>query len=258
MKSKTAAIILPISILLAACGSFATPAPTLDVNAVNTAIVGTTVAQLSGQFTQTALAAPTNTPASIETLASVPTLALPTLAGDISSGTSPTVDAAALPTFSFVTTPGTNNTITSGLTPFAGVTPLATAAQNISSGQPASTASGCNDSLFVTETLPDGSSVVAGNGFTKAWEIKNTGTCTWNAGYTFAFLPDVSNSAIKGYDITIKTTDTFTKPGHSQSFIVKLTAPSASGEYKAYWKMKDGTGNYFGSRVYFDIIVKQP
>ena len=104
-KRSTRQVLLNLfaaAVLLTACNVGATPAPTLDINAMNTAIVGTTVAQLSGQFTQTALAAPTNTPAPINTQAAVPTLALPTLAG--SSAASPTLDAAALPTFSFVNT----------------------------------------------------------------------------------------------------------------------------------------------------------
>src|SRR5512141_2990022 len=96
---QTLLVLLTAALLLTACNvGGATPAPTLDINAMNTAIVGTTVAQLSGQFTQTALAAPTNTPVPTETQATPPTL--PSLAA-----TSATLDAAALPTFSFVNTP---------------------------------------------------------------------------------------------------------------------------------------------------------
>jgi len=246
MSLKLLAFLLVGSLLLSSCNAGATPAPTLDVNAVNTAIVGTTVAQLSAQFTQTALAVPTDTPASLETPTpnNIPTLVLPTLPD--SSGASPTLDPAALPTFSFVNTPIT----------VAGSTPIATSIPPSAGQVNNSTASGCNDALFVGETLPDGSVIGAGKKFTKAWQLQNTGSCTWDDGYVFAFLPDVSSSAILGYDITIHTTDEFTKPGHSQSFIIKLTAPATAGEYKGYWKMKTDTGTYFGPRVYFDIVVK--
>ena len=244
MKPKPIFFILITAVLLAACGSSATPTPVVDVNAMNTAIVGTTVAQLSGQFTQTALAAPTNTPAPTETQSTVPTAALPTLA----NGPTATLNPAALPTFSFVNTPVAGNTLA------AGVTPLVTPISN-NSGQ-VGTAFGCNDGLFIGENLPDGSVIKTGADFAKSWEIKNTGTCTWDEGYTFAFLRDVSSSGIKGYDIVIKAADEFTKPGHSQSFIIKLTAPTTAGEYKGYWRMQDDSGNYFGPRVYFDIVVK--
>jgi hypothetical protein len=39
--------------------------------------------------------------------------------------------------------------------------------------------------------------VRAGREFTKAWEIKNTGTCAWDEGYVFAFQPSLSSSAMK-------------------------------------------------------------
>ena len=242
MRSKLIFTCFMVATLLAACGSSTTPTPVIDLNAVNTAIVGTTVAQLAGQLTQTALAAPTNTPAPTEAQANVPTLTLPTLDASVAS---PTINPAALPTFSFVNTPVVVNTLAPGLTPTL----------NTSSGQP-STAFGCNDGLFIGEDLPDGSVVKADKQFTKSWEIRNTGNCTWDEGYSFTFLANVSSTEIKGYDIVIKATDEFTKPGHSQSFIVKLTAPSKAGEYKGYWRMQDDSGNYFGPRVYFDIVVK--
>ena len=229
---KTLPALLTVSLLLTGCNIGATPAPTLDVNAVNTAVVGTTIAQLAGQMTQTALVAPTPTSTSLPA-ASLPTFALPT-------------DANALPTISFNSTPLSNPT------PVAGFTQLATSVPANS----LSTASGCNDASFVGETLKDGSVIKAGEKFTKAWELKNTGTCTWDKGYVFTFLADVSNSAIKGYDIAINNSDEYTKPGNSQSFIVKLVAPDASGEYKGYWKMRADDNTYFGPRVYFDIVVK--
>ncbi len=243
MKPKFTLTLLLPTVLLAACGSSATPTSTVDINAMNTAIVGTTVAQLSGQFTQTAIAAPTNTPAPTEAQAAVPTVSLPTLTN--AGGATPTVDPAALPTFSFVNTPVVSNTLAPGVTPTL----------NTSTGSQ-STAFGCNDGLFIGENLPDGSVIKSGAGFAKSWEIKNTGTCTWDEGFSFTFLPGVSSAEIKGYNIVIKAADEFTKPGHSQSFIIKLTAPTKAGEYKGYWRMQDDSGNYFGPRVYFDIVVK--
>jgi len=122
MRSKLIFTCFMLAALLAACGPSTTPTP-VDLNAVNTAIVGTTIAQLSGQLTQTALAAPTNTPAPTEAPANVPTLVLPTLDTSVAS---PTINPAALPTFSFVNTPVVANTLAPGITPTL----------NTSSGQP--------------------------------------------------------------------------------------------------------------------------
>ena len=58
---RTFLILLTAALTLAACNVGATPAPTVDVNAINTAANATAMAQISAQLTQTALDAPTNT-----------------------------------------------------------------------------------------------------------------------------------------------------------------------------------------------------
>jgi hypothetical protein len=236
-------ILLTLTLALAGCNVGATAAPTIDANAINTAALATAMAQVSAQQTMTALVAPTNTPPPTTGPVSLATVGLATAAG-----ASPT--AGGLPTVSFNTTPNANTT------PLVGFTQLATSIAPTSAGGIGTTAAGCNDGAFVGETLPDKSEIKAGKDFTKAWEIKNTGTCTWDEGYVFAFQPDLSSTAIEGYDIAINNSDEVTKPGHSQSFIIKLTAPSTAGEYKGYWKLKDDKGTYFGPLVFFDIIVK--
>src|SRR5512141_2699521 len=146
------------ALILAGCNVGATPAPTLDVNAINTAIVGTTVAQLSLQFTQTAQAQPTPTPAPTETPVSLPTFALPTVAG------APTT-SGAIPTISFNTTPVAN-------TPIAGFTQLASPIP--AGGATVALGDACNNSAFVADvTIPDGTVMKPGKDFVKTWSIKN-------------------------------------------------------------------------------------
>ena len=60
MKTKLTLFVL-LFLLLTSCTAGAPPAPTVDVNAINTAAVATAMGQLSAQFTQTALAAPSAT-----------------------------------------------------------------------------------------------------------------------------------------------------------------------------------------------------
>jgi len=224
--------LLTSALTLTACNLGSTPAPTVDVNAINTAAVETAMGQLSAQFTQTALAGPPAT--------SIPT----NTAANLSTAVPPTAGTpGALPTVSF------NSTLLPGFTPLASPVPPT------SSGS-ASTASGCNDAAFTGENLPDKSEVTAGNEFTKSWELLNTGTCTWEIGYVFSFLAAESTSGIEGYDIAIRADDETTDPGHSQTFVVKLIAPENPGEYFGYWKLKDKDGRFFGPRVFLDIIVK--
>lgn len=240
-------ILMTVTLTLAACNVGAAPAPTIDANAINTAALGTALAQISAQQTMTALAAPSATALPASTPISLSTVSLPTAGGVL-----PTANpGGALPTLSFNTTPQANTTPLAGFTNVAG-SPIAPT----SGGIIGDTKSGCNDGAFVGETLPDKSVVGAGKNFTKAWEIKNTGTCNWDEGFVFAFQPDLSSPGIEGYDIEINNKDEITKPNHSQSFIVKLTAPTTPGEYKGYWKLKTDDGTYFGPLVYFDIVVK--
>jgi hypothetical protein len=235
--------LLIAALALAGCNVGATPAPAIDANAINTAAFQTAMAQISAQQTMTALAAPSATQMPTTAPISLGTSSLPTAAA------SPTGNAGALPTVSFNTTPNSNTT------PLAGFTALVTPVVPTSSGL-GNTAAGCNDGAFVGETLPDKSVVAAGREFTKAWQISNTGTCPWDEGYVFAFQPDLSSSEIDGYDIVIDDSDEVTRPNHSQSFVVKITAPSTPGEYKGYWKLRADDGTYFGPLVYFDVVVR--
>ena len=230
-------ILLVCALALTACNLGSTPAPTVDVNAINTAAVETAMGQLSAQFTQTALAGPSATAIPTNTAVNLSTAALPT------AGTPLATTSGVLPTVSF------NSTLLPGFTPLASPLPPT------SSGS-VSTASGCNDAAFTGENLPDKSEVTAGKEFTKSWELLNTGTCTWEIGYVFSFLAAESTTGIEGYDITIKADDETTDPGHSQSFVVKIIAPDKAGEYFGYWKLKDKDGKFFGPRVYLDVIVK--
>src|SRR5512134_1543712 len=119
---QTLLILLTAALILTACNVGAEPSPTLDVNAINTAIVGTTVAQFSAQFTQTALAVPpTNTPLPTETPQDLPTFALPTV--------------------SFNITP----TVAGAVTPLPGFTQIASP---VASGPTQALGDACNNSVF--------------------------------------------------------------------------------------------------------------
>ena len=225
-----------LAIILSSCSLGATPVPTEDPGVIQTQAVSIVFTQVAMQQTQTALAIPP-TPASTNTPL-------------------PTVTLGVLPTFAPV---GGVNTPFAFNTQLPGLTPLASPFATISNIATFTTKNGCNDGIFIGETAPkDKDEVKAEKDFSKGWTIFNSGTCVWDEGYSFAFLPDSSSSELKGYSIVLKkdAPAEYTKPQHSQTFIVKLTAPKAAGEYKGYWKMKDDAGNAFGPLVSVWIIVK--
>jgi hypothetical protein len=247
---RTLIALLTAALLLTACNAGATPAPTLDVNAMSTALVGTTVAQIAAQFTQTALSAPTNTavPAEIQ---STPTIAsLPTL--DLSGAASPTVDAAALPTFSFVNTP-----VTSVDTPVAGATQVVVLP---TSQAPATTALGdaCNNLAFEGDvTVPDGETIKPGTNFQKIWAVRNTGTCLWDDGYALVYIAG-SKPDLDPYNFEFKKSNDFVKGGAGVNIAINLTTPCAPGKYEGHWRMRNDKGYYFGSilSVYVTVVEK--
>lgn len=218
---------LVIAVSLTSCNIGKAPEPTQDVNAIYTAAAETTIAQFSAQQTQTAQALP---PTPLPSPTALPTLTPP-----------PTFPVSGGTPFTF-NTPG-------AFTPIA--SPFATLG---SGGGSSSTANGCNDALFTgVETVPDKTVMKPEQTFSKSWEFKNTGTCTWDDGYVFAF---VSGDQMGGSNITILKKEDFVAPGKNQTFIVKMVAPKAPGEYVGYWRMKSDAGAFFGTRVFVDIVVK--
>jgi hypothetical protein len=118
-------------------------------------------------------------------------------------------------------------------------------------------ASTCNWAKFVYDaTVPDGTSFAPGASFTKTWRLKNIGTCVWTTSYSLVFVSGDPMGATGATALPIEV-----KPGESADLSVNLTAPSASGHYRGYWKLKDASGATFGigssaaSAFWVDIFV---
>ena len=175
MKKQAMILLLVTALTLTSCNMGATPAPTIDANAINTAAYSTAVAQFFAGMTQTALAMPsatisiTNTPISLATFPA--------------SGSPVAGVNAGLPTVSFNSSPNT--------TPLAGFTPLAVGSPAVAGAKPPTAALGdaCSNNAFEGDiTIPDGSVLEAGLNFTKTWKIRNTGSCTWDEGFSLVYI----------------------------------------------------------------------
>ena len=233
-------VLLTASLALAACNVGATPAPTVDVNAINTAAVATAMGQISAQLTQTALAVPTNTLPPIVTPLPLVTSAQPT------AGASPIGGATnALPTLSFNTTPNTTQAV--GFTPIGtSVAPVSTAVLGDS----------CNNSVYVADvTYPDNTVVRPGTNFQKVWRVQNTGTCLWDDGYKLAFI--AGDRALDPVSFEFRDSEDFVSGGETADLGVELTAPVAEGTYSATWRMQSDNGVFFGTMLTVVIVVKR-
>jgi len=241
---QIAILLLTAALFLTSCNIGATAAPTTDVNALSTAIVQTTVAQISAQFTQTALVAPTNTP-------EANTLVLPTL--DVSGGAaSPTIDVASLPTFSFSDT--AVPTVAVGVdTPTVGPTPV-----TLPSVAPSNAlGDACNNNVFISDvTIPDGSVLKPGFNFQKIWAVKNTGSCTWDEGYALVYIGG-SKPDLDPYDFIITKKSDFVAGGAGVNLTINLTTPCKPGKYEGHWRMRNDQGYYFGWILSVYVEVKE-
>jgi hypothetical protein len=121
--------------------------------------------------------------------------------------------------------------------------------------QPTNQTSSCDIGTFVRDvTVPDGKSFAAGEEFTKTWEIKNNGTCTWNENYLVIFYSGTQLAEDAQYKFTTEDIE----PGENVQISIPMTAPTTMGEFTSYWILRNDLGqNFFvdGSSIYAQIQV---
>lgn len=217
--------VLLASVVLSACGAeTGTEVPTLDVNAIMTAGVGTFIANM--YQTQTAQALLVTNTAS-PTITSSPTTPPPT-------GTQAPI-------------------ILNPILPTVFKSPTATGTQFTPTPNPGLLASGCNNlRLLRDESIPDGTVVKPGATFTKVWKVENNGTCNWVILYRLVF---VGGDRMDGEPPALGK---IIVPYGWPDLSIKLTAPNKPGKYTGIWRMGTQSGTPFGSNLTVSIIVGSP
>lgn len=230
-KSSWLAVILALSLILSACNFGQEPEPTPDVGAIFTAAAETVMAEFSLELTQTALAAPTAT--------QTPTSAPPTFAVVSPGAGSPAAPATTpLATFGIGTQPAA-----------PGVLPTITSAIVV---VPTQAAAVCMNSEFVADvTYPDGTVVQDNANLAKVWSIKNSGTCTWDDGFS---LQPITGDA-KGTWV-IDEDKEFVEPGEIIEIQIDVKTPSTGGEWGGCWKMQGDNGQFFGTPLCLLVVVE--
>jgi hypothetical protein len=225
MKSKTISkprwifpglMVLALSLILAACSTPGTPAPTGDP--VEQAMQ-TLQAQATQEYYQTVVAQLTATaPVIVNTPTPNPT-AINQIPTDV-----PTVTVTQIPATPTQPAPTAIPATPTRIPPTA--TPIP-----------------CYQVTFVQDiTIPDGTKIVAGNSFTKTWRIRNSGSCTWDTRFDIAFVDGTQMSSTKVWDLAKEV-----KPGETVDISIDLTAPTTVGSYQAYFQMVNPNGGRFGT-----------
>ncbi|MGE5375705.1 MAG: NBR1-Ig-like domain-containing protein [Bacteroidota bacterium] len=136
----------------------------------------------------------------------------------------------------------------------ATITPLAYA--TFTSVPPLPPVTRCDAASFISDvTYPDGSIVAPGSGFTKIWRVQNTGTCAWNSSYALVYVGGESFSTPGAVSIPGTVA-----PGQTVDLAVNLIAPTRSGSFVGYWKLRNSSGTLFGvgngdASIYLDVRV---
>ncbi len=112
----------------------------------------------------------------------------------------------------------------------------------------------CIDKMkFIKDvTIPDNTIVEAGKPFTKTWQIKNSGTCTWDQSYHLVFQKGDRMSAKTKIDLPESVS---VKPDDTIEISIYMIAPEKSGQYAGYWMMEDPKGNFFGTGENYDKAI---
>ncbi len=100
-----------------------------------------------------------------------------------------------------------------------------------------------NESPLDTATFTPGQSIP------KWWEMRNTGTTTWGAGYKWVFVRGERMGA--STEINVGTV----APGQVARLQVNLTAPADSGTHWGYWRLRNAQGTYFGKEVWVKVTI---
>jgi transcriptional regulator with XRE-family HTH domain len=93
-----------------------------------------------------------------------------------------------------------------------------------------------DESTFVSETPPDGSTVPCGATFTKTWKIRNSGSVPWHGRRLRRVGPTTGPWTLTSARFT-PIPDT--EPGETVSISVQLKAPQMETAAVAQWKMVD-------------------
>jgi hypothetical protein len=119
---------------------------------------------------------------------------------------------------------------------------------------PVKTEAGCTlDSQFVTDvTIPDGTMMSPNAAFVKTWQVRNSGTCDWEAGFQLVF---VSGDQMGGpASVSLPAV----AAGGETDVSTSLVAPNSYGTHKGTWRVRSNDGTMFGTNLTVVIDVNSP
>lgn len=100
----------------------------------------------------------------------------------------------------------------------------------------------CNAAQFIQDvSIPDGTPVRPGQIFTKVWEFKNIGNCTWTKNYAVVLV--WGNPMGVASPVPLRQV---VHPGEHVEIALNMKAPYIPACWEGWWKFQDEEGNRFG------------
>lgn len=112
-----------------------------------------------------------------------------------------------------------------------------------------------NAAEFVKDiTVPDYTTMKAGQRFVKTWQFRNVGTCTWTPDYQVIFLWGDRMGAPEQFPLGQTVA-----PNELVNISLELVAPREGNTYQGNWMFMDAQGNRFGTgyhaREFFWVAI---
>ncbi len=107
----------------------------------------------------------------------------------------------------------------------------------------------CTDGLALVQHLTQEGEMKPGQTFTKGWQVKNTGTCTWDTNYRLVFA---SGQQMGGQPVAITRQ---VAPGDTYDLQIQLVSPLKAGDHQGIWQMHNAQDKAFGERLKVNVQV---
>lgn len=114
------------------------------------------------------------------------------------------------------------------------------------------TTAACVNALTFLEDLsiPDGSVVASQSTLVKRWQVRNSGTCNWDAAYHLKLIAGTEMGAAS--ELALYPA----RSGSDAVIEIQFIAPSEAGNYRSAWQAVDPSGAAFGDPIFIDINVQ--
>ena len=107
---------------------------------------------------------------------------------------------------------------------------------------PTATTACVDKAEFVSDvTIPDSTTMAAGQSFVKTWRLRNTGACTWTSSYSVVFFDGNRMGGPESAPLPGPVA-----PNTTLDVSVSLKAPTANGAHTGNWRLRNAAGVTFG------------